>query len=385
MLSGLILFLFIASSACAAEGLQKQELLVFHSPSCHNCVKIKESVMPGIEVEFKDSLKVVYLDIADIENYKMLLNLKEKYAPTLKIELPLFYSSGSFLSANDAYSGKLAGFIRGRALKPALRGAPVQKINLVSYFKTFTPLTIVGAGLADGINPCAFTVIVFFISFLALQGYRKRELVFIGSAFVFSVFLTYLLLGLGLFGFLYRLREFWILIRVFNFSVGLFSILLACLALYDLVKLKKTGSTDELVLQLPGVIKEKIHSVIGIRYRRTSPGKEFPAPGGVLRLVAGAFTTGFLVSLLEAVCTGQMYLPTITFILKVTNLKLSAVGYLLLYNLMFIAPLIFVFILSLMGATSAQFAKFVSRYLPAIKIIMAFLFFSLGIFLIWRG
>jgi cytochrome c biogenesis protein CcdA len=371
--------------ACAAEKGQKQELLVFHSPSCHNCVKIKESVMPGIEKEFKGSLKVVYLDITDIENYKTLLSLKEKYAPSLKIEVPLFYSSGRFLSAKDASIGKLSGFIRGTLLKPALKGTLAQKIDLGAYFKTFAPLTIVGAGLADGINPCAFTVIVFFVSFLALQGYRKRELVFIGSSFVFAVFLTYLFLGLGLFGFLYRLKGFWLIIRAFNFSVGLFSILLAFLALYDLVKFKKTGNTDALVLQLPRVIKEKIHSVIGLRYRKTPLGQELPAAGGVLRLVAGAFTTGFLVSLLEAVCTGQMYLPTITFILKTTDLKLSAIGYLLLYNLMFIIPLIFIFILSLAGATSAQFAKFIRRYLPAIKIIMAFMFFSLGIFLIWRG
>jgi cytochrome c biogenesis protein CcdA len=167
--------------------------------------------------------------------------------------------------------------------------------------------------------------------------------------------------------------------------VGSFSILLGVLALYDFFKFKKTGSADTLILQLPRAIKEKIHSLIGSRYRKAGSDKEESSKSEVFRLVVGAFTTGFLVSLLEAVCTGQMYLPTITFVLRATSLKLPALGYLLLYNFMFIIPLIFIFLLSLAGATSAQFAKFFKKYLAAIKIIMAMLFFILGIFLVWRA
>jgi len=94
--------------------------------------------------------------------------------------------------------------------------------------------------------------------------------------------------------------------------------------------------------------------------------------------------TGFLVSVLEAICTGQTYLPTITFILKTTDLKLQALAYLLFYNFMFILPLLIIFFFALWGATSGQFAHFLKRHLLSIKILMAVLFFGLGIFLIWR-
>ena len=103
------------------------------------------------------------------------------------------------------------------------------------------------------------------------------------------------------------------------------------------------------------------------------------------RLLFSALVTGFLVSLLEAVCTGQVYLPTISFVLKSTTLKLAALGYLLLYNIMFIAPLIVIFVLALLGTTSQQFWGFLKKHLGLIKILMVILFFGLGIYLLWRG
>jgi cytochrome c biogenesis protein CcdA len=101
-------------------------------------------------------------------------------------------------------------------------------------------------------------------------------------------------------------------------------------------------------------------------------------------MALSALTVGFLVSVLEAVCTGQVYLPTITFVLKATPLKLHALGYLALYNIMFIVPLFVIFLFALLGATSEDFSRFMKRHLAAIKLLMAVLFFALGIFLLWR-
>ena len=117
--------------------------------------------------------------------------------------------------------------------------------------------------------------------------------------------------------------------------------------------------------------------------------KETANPTGafskISRLVLSAIVTGFMVSLLEAVCTGQLYLPTITFILKTTSLKLKAFTYLLVYNIMFIIPLIAIFLLALFGVTSGQFAQFIRKHMVSIKLLMAVVFISLGVLLVWRG
>lgn len=366
------------------KGPALKRLVVFYSTGCRRCIEIKNTVLPQIQQQFQDTIRVEYRDTDDIENYKLLLSLEKSHGVKINKTPPVFYFEGNFLEGSLAARDSL---IRLISQPPRVSSAQPQQpvsIDLIERFKGFRPLAIVGAGLIDGINPCAFTVIVFFISFLALQGYAKRELTFIGASFIISVFLTYLLIGIGLFGFLYGLKGFWLVARIFNSSIGIFSITLGVLAVYDFFKFKKSGKTEGLTLQLPQAVKNQIHKVIGLQYRK-KPADRQQASGSIFALIWTALITGFLVSLLEAVCTGQLYVPTIAFVLKTSPLKLQALGYLLLYNLMFVLPLFVIFILALFGTTSQQFSGFLKKHLLMLKLLMAALFFSLGIFLIWKG
>ena len=171
---------------------------------------------------------------------------------------------------------------------------------------------------------------------------------------------------------------------MFNLTVGILSIILGVLAVYDFFKFKRTAQTEGLLLQLPQAVKNRIHSLISSHYRRTKEENGKTLKLHILRLALSALIVGFLVSILEAVCTGQVYLPTITFVLKITRFKLQALGYLVLYNIMFIVPLFIIFLFALLGVTSEQFSRILKKHLSAMKILMAILFFSLGIFLLWR-
>ncbi len=380
----LLLILLLPAKTFASDRQNLPKLIIFHSLGCHRCVEVKQEVMPAIENEFKDKLIFEYRDIGQLENYTMVLGLLKKSGAGLSFQTPLFYLRGKFLTAKGEVKENLGNFIL-QGLKRAAPSAPPAAFDLTAHFKSFVPAAIIIAGLEDGINPCAFTVIVFFISFLAVQGYRRRDLIFIGLAFIFAVFLTYLSIGLGIFNFFYHFQGFGLISRLFNLIIGGLSILFGILAVYDFIKFKKTGATDELILQLPKPIKERIHKVIGFFYRKSPREKQGKSLPGLDKLILSALITGFLVSLLEAVCTGQMYLPTISFVLKASPLKLQALGYLLLYNIMFVIPLIVIFIFALLGTSSAQFSQFLKRHLGLIKILMAVLFFSLGLFLIWRA
>ncbi len=376
--------LLLAGSVLALDKEELPELLIFHSLNCHECIKVKTKIMPVMQKEFQGQVSFVYLDVGDLENYKLFLGLMQKSGSNIEFKVPLFYMKGKFLANSDQAEVNLRNFIKDGLTTPLVASSLTQADPL-AYFKKFVPLSIVIAGLEDGINPCAFTVIVFFISFLAAQGYRKRELFFIGAAFILSVFLTYLGIGLGVFSFFYRFKGFWVITHLLNIAIGLASILFGIFAIYDYIKYKKTGSTDQLILQLPKPIKDRIHKVVGFFYRKNTQEKEQSFSPGLGKLLASAFISGFLVSLLEAVCTGQVYLPTIAFVLKASSFKLQALGYLLLYNIMFIVPLVVIFVFALMGTTSVEFANFLKKHLGIIKVFMAVLFFSLGIFLIWRG
>ena len=384
VLSSFFLALAVPSFVYSREvPVTVSELTVFHSRSCHRCIEVKNELMPRIERIFKDAIKVEYLDIADIENYRLLLSLREKYRANFNIVLPVFYSSGHFLNGDETVKTKVERFIRDSISGTLTEKQSLAPVDLAARFKTIKFFVVMGVGLIDGINPCAFTVIVFFISFLALQGYRRRELSIIGLAFIFAVFITYILIGLGLFSFLYRLQAFWLIAKIINFSIGIFSIILGIFALYDFFRFKKTGQTEGLLLQLPQPIKNQIHSVIGLHYRDIKTRQAGPLKRNIARLLLSALITGFLVSILEAVCTGQTYLPTIVFILK-TSHQLKALAYLLLYNFMFVVPLVIIFLFALLGVTSEQFSKFLKERLLVIKLLMAVVFLGLGVFLIWR-
>jgi cytochrome c biogenesis protein CcdA len=379
----LALLSFSFSASAQEESVGKMpHLIVFYSPSCHKCIQVKNKLIPQIEERFKNKISIEYRDIGNIENYRLLLSLREKYHPNFHDTVPVIYFEGNLLSSQGPLKENLEALINKSLGITQKTHEALPVIDLLTHFKSFRLLTIVSAGLIDGINPCAFTVIVFFISFLVLQGYKKRELIITSTAFIFAVFLTYIFIGIGIFSFLYSLNSFWLVARIFNIAIGFFCIILGAFALYDFFKFKKTGSSEGLTLQLPQAVKNQIHKLIGLHYRKS---KDQPQKLSIFSLVLSALITGFLVSILEAVCTGQVYLPTITFILKTAPLKLHALGFLMLYNLMFILPLAVIFLLALWGVTSEQFAKILKKNLLSIKIVMAVLFFALGIFLIWRA
>jgi len=388
----ILLFIFTLTFNLVSLSYSKENtsnspvLIVFYSPGCHSCIHIKNEIMPAIELKFKGKIDVEYRDIDNIENYKLMLSLEEKYHAKVNNSLPVFFFEGHFLNGQGNVKNNLVLFLRTTPMVITDAGKEaLPKVDLAKRFQRFTPFALIAVGLIDGINPCAVTVIVFFMSFLSLQGYRKREIIVIGLIFIGSVYLTYVLIGLGIFQALYSLQGFWLLTRIINITVGCISILFSIYALYDFIQYRKNKSTDDMLLSLPQSIKNQIHKVIGAQYRTHNRTKEPGFKKHLIGLAVSALITGFLVSVLEAVCVAKIYLPTIIFVLKTTSFKLKALIYLLLYNLLFVVPLLVIFGFALAGTASERFQKILKGHLGTIKILMGIMFLGLGIFLILRA
>ena len=71
------------------------------------------------------------------------------------------------------------------------------KQGIVERFKSLGIFTVAFAGLLDGLNPCAFATLIFFVSYLTLSGRKGRQVLAVGTAFTAGVFLAYLAVGLG--------------------------------------------------------------------------------------------------------------------------------------------------------------------------------------------
>lgn len=243
------------------------------------------------------------------------------------------------------------------------------KKGLLKRFKRWGLGTVITAGLIDGINPCAFATIVFLISYLAYAGRKKREVAIIGTIYTLAVFITYMAVGIIFYDVIDRLRSAYNVISaiIFYFTLSL-CLGFAVFTLYDLIKAMKK-KTDEMALTLPKKLKQKIHKVIREKVKMKG-------------LVISSIIIGFLVSMFELACTGQVYLPTIMFILHKSSLKTSGLLYLLIYNIAFIVPLIIIFVLNLLGVSSEKLQSFLKKNLVLTKVLLFILFVGIAVYLV---
>lgn len=242
--------------------------------------------------------------------------------------------------------------------------------RLIANFRSFGSLTVLGAGLIDGLNPCAFATLVFFVSYLAFTGRKGAEVLLVGAAFTLGVFVVYLLIGMGV---VEAIESIGAISALGKWVYGITAALTALLAigsLYDYLKARQ-GKVDEMALKLPASLRKAINAVI-------RKGAAAPA------FAAVALVTGAAVSVIELGCTGQIYLPTIIFVMSRPELHQRALFQLIIYNVGFVVPLIVVFLLACLGTSSQRMAAFVNRHTATVKLMTALLFLALTGWLVWE-
>ena len=343
----------------------------FHKRGCQKCARANE-ILKSLKTEYPQV--VVEMRYAK-ENRELLEAMGALYnVPEVKrLTTPAVFIGDEYLLEEldetrlKAMVGKYLSTGVASRLSEAEGKTGEAESEIVKRFSAFGTLAVAGAGLLDGINPCAFATIVFFISYMSLVGRKRREMLIAGGAFAAAVFVTYLLMGMGLLKFLSFLNEFSLIAKCVYLLAAIGTFTLAFLSLYDAIKARQ-GKVKEMSLQLPKSLKLRIHKVI----------REQTRTSGV---IIGALAIGFAISALELVCTGQVYLPTITFVMGVEEMRGHALSYLVLYNLMFVTPLLVVFGFVYWRTTSIQLGGVLQRHLISVKLGTGVLLFGLGIWL----
>jgi cytochrome c biogenesis protein CcdA len=237
-------------------------------------------------------------------------------------------------------------------------------------FNTLAPGIVLGAGLLDGINPCAFTTIIFLISYLSLVGASRQRILYTGGAFTLAVFLTYFLLGLVFFnaaGFILRDQG---MAKTVNVLLLVLVGILAVVSFVDFIKCLK-GKAAEMTLQLPGFLKKGIHEKIRNFARHKTA------------VLGVSFLLGVIIAGMELTCTGQVYIPIVTMISEPQH-RAMAIFYLLLYNIAFIIPLAVIFLLAVLGVTSQRLANMFKRHIAAVKLGFVVLFALMAVAIVYN-
>ena len=176
------------------------------------------------------------------------------------------------------------------------------------------PFIIFSAALLDSINPCAISVLLLTIGFLLSLSKPRKEVIKIGSVYIFGVFIVYILIGLGIlkalsfFGIPHSLAKAGALIIIASGALGL---------------AEKIIPNFPIKLKIPQSSHPQIAKLIN---KASIPG--FLALGG-------------LVAMYEFPCTGGPYLGILALLYNKTTF-LSGLGYLVFYNFVFILPLILI-------------------------------------------
>jgi len=206
-----------------------------------------------------------------------------------------------------------------------------------AYLPQITLPAVLIAGVVDGINPCAFTVLLLFITALlaTLQAGEqsvnqvRARLLGMGGIYIAAILLTYLALGVGL---LTSLDWF-----TGQHLPARFGALLA--VLFGLWMLKDFFLPDVgWRLQAP--------SRVGVIARQSAKKATVPA------LIVG----GFLIGLCTVPCSGAVYLGVLS-LLALQPTALLGYGYLVLYNVVFILPLVGVLIAASARPTLNRLAR----------------------------
>lgn len=359
---------FTQKPATAVSG-EKAQAMVFGSAGCKFCHRLVTELIPEFSAKHNVKLSVAYYPLDRKENYERLMVMEKNYNhPGSKI--PVLFIGRDVLAGQQEIKEKLEQAILNAGNVPAAPGmsagstAGNMEQTVIDRFKSYTLLTIIGAGLIDGINPCAMATIVFLLSYLALVGRRRYELMLTGIFYTFGVFITYTMIGVFSFEIVNKVNTYKLISDIIRYLTSVFALVVGVLSLVDYIKVK-TGRKQEIVLQLPKFLKDKIHMEVRDRVRAGT-------------FILSSFVLGFFVALFELACTGQVYLPTIIYIVKNTHLRVTGFLYLILYNLIFILPVVIVFVFAYRGVTSEQFAKMVSKHLGMVKIATAILFFVLA-------
>jgi cytochrome c biogenesis protein CcdA len=315
------------------------------------------------------SLSVSTRDVFGPGVYEELAGLAASRGTSLKA-IPVMDAAGTLLQGEEEITGRLERVLAtaagsGPGVPEPGTPAPAPTAAEPSALEGFSALPVLAGGLLDGINPCAFTTLIFLLASLALAGRGRREVLIIGALFTAAVFLTYLGIGLGLFAALRAASSFTVVSVILRWVLVAALLVFAGLSVYDFFVIR-SGRPTEILLQLPTVLKRRIHATIRTRVRSAA-------------LAGSSLILGFLVSIFEFACTGQVYLPTLAYLVRMRR-EPAALSLLVLYNLGFIVPLLAVFAASYLGVGSKRITTFFQKNMAAVKIGLAAFFLGLAAF-----
>lgn len=213
---------------------------------------------------------------------------------------------------------------------------------------------ICGAGV-DAINPCEFAILILLMaSMLAAEPDNRKKALYTGVAFIVGIFIAYFLMGIGL---LNIIRNYTLHFSDYFYKIiGITAIIMGLLNLKDYFWYGKV-----FLMEVPLSWRPKMKLLIR---KITNP--------------IGALVVALLVSLFLLPCTAGPYVVILGMLAhKVAFAK--ALIYLVLYNLIFILPMLAIVLLIYYGLSPEKAESWRKQKLRLLHLIAGVILVGLGI------
>jgi cytochrome c biogenesis protein CcdA/glutaredoxin len=341
-------------------------IMFFYGQGCSHCAAAEEFFK---SIENKYNLDIEAYEIySNKDNVNLLIEMASAYGQEVK-GIPAIFIDGKVFVGYGAEIGRQ---IEAEIKKCSLNKCP-NPINVVSSENltavignsspTDNPLTsetkkkltipaVILAAAIDSINPCEFAVLILLLTTILASGSRKRAF-FAGLAFSAAIYISYFLMGLGLYsaiqisGFT---RIFYIIVSIVAIVVGLFNV-------KDYFWYGKW-----FVMEVPLTWRPKMKMLLRS-----------------VTSIPGAFFIGVVISLFLLPCTSGPYIVILGLLAELTT-RNYAMMLLLLYNAIFIIPMLVITGVIAFGfATTEQAEEWRQRKIKALHLITGALMIILGV------
>ena len=223
---------------------------------------------------------------------------------------------------------------------------------------------VVTAALLDSINPCVFGVLIFLLGFLLSVFKKPYKMLMAGLIYALVVYITYFLLGFG------------ILLAVVGTGVTKIVYWIAAIIaiIAGIIEIKDFFAYGQVFsLSIPKFAAKRIETYV--KSIKKLAGKNVFFAYGMAAFL------GLFVPLVELPCTGAPYFAILALIARDAYLK--AIPLLLLYNLIFIAPLLVVIGIVYFGKSSKNIEKWRKRNSGLMRLLIGLFLLALGGYMIY--
>ncbi|MEM3706943.1 MAG: hypothetical protein QXS88_04190 [Candidatus Bilamarchaeaceae archaeon] len=311
-------------------------IVFYYGDGCPHCARMEPLVKESINSTFSS----YNINLVEKEVYKNAYNRQEMLNLFVKFGVdpseggvPTTLVDGRSIIIGEVDKKRFEEIVFAHIQNKSLNGVFTQKsfspIKTLNPEVTLTIPVLIGAAVIDSINPCTIAIMVMLLSVVLAEQGRKKMLIS-AAVFISTIFVCYLAFGLGLHSLLASLANP-VITNAFYIIMTIAAFILALMEINAYFNYSPGFTSVEIPMFLRPYVKEVI-----------SKATSLPAIA-----VAAFFCSFFLLP-----CSSGPYLMVLSMLAKAVTL--NALLYLIIYNIVFVLPMVIIAGAILIGKTTVE-------------------------------